>query len=102
MCKSILLVVDGTSSDRAMMEYVKSLAKLWQSRLILLHVENSEPRGCNGELHYPGATDAVEYMKKMQKEFQSADVLVELVLSYGEPVMEIKSQVQKKTCDPWW
>jgi nucleotide-binding universal stress UspA family protein len=99
MCKTMLLVVDGASSDRAMIEYVKPLAKLLQNRVILLHVENADLRGYRRKMLYPGASDAVEYLKKMQKELQAAGIPVEMVLAYGEPVMEIKNQVQKKACD---
>ena len=99
MYNTMLIVIDGTSSDRAMTEYVKPLAKLWQSRVILLHVENSEPRGRRAEILYPEAADAVEYLKKMQKEFRAAGIPVEMALAYGEPAMEIKNQVQKRTCE---
>ena len=99
MYSTVLIVIDGTSSDRAMIEYVKPLAKLWQSRVILLHVENSELRGRRGETLYPGAVDAVEYLKKMRGEIQAAGISVELALTYGEPAMEIKNQVQKRTCE---
>jgi nucleotide-binding universal stress UspA family protein len=99
MHKAILIVVDGASSDRAMIEYVKPLARLMQSRIILLHIENRESHGRGRELPYPGAIDSVDYLKKMQREFQAGEVAVEIALAYGEPGTEIKNQIQKRACD---
>ncbi len=38
MYQTILLTVDGTPTDRAIIEHVKPLATLARSRVILLHV----------------------------------------------------------------
>ena len=38
MYKTILLTLDGTSTDRAIIEHVKPLAKWANSRVVLLHV----------------------------------------------------------------
>ena len=38
MYATILLTLDGTPSDRAIIEHVKPLAKLANSRIVLLHV----------------------------------------------------------------
>ena len=99
MCKTILLVVEGISTDQAMIEHVKPLAKLLQSRVILFHVENGERYGRVRKTLYPGAADAVEYLRKMYGILQAAGISAEIALAYGEPVLEIEKQVQKKACD---
>ena len=38
MYKTILVTLDGTSTDRAIIEHVKPLAKLAGSRVVVLHV----------------------------------------------------------------
>ena len=38
MYEKILVTLDGTPSDRAIIEHIKQLAKLAGSRLVLLHV----------------------------------------------------------------
>ena len=38
MYETILVTLDGTATDRAIIEHVKQLAKLAHSRLVLLHV----------------------------------------------------------------
>ncbi len=39
MYEKILVTLDGTSRDRAIIEHVKRLAKFARSRLVLLHVD---------------------------------------------------------------
>ena len=72
MYKTILLTLDGTPTDRAMIEHVKSLAKLAQSRVVLLHVAD----GWAARTYGPDAvsreiTDDTAYLKKIRSEFQS-------------------------------
>ncbi len=38
MYKTILVTLDGTPTDRAIIEHIKPLAKLTQGRVVLLHV----------------------------------------------------------------
>ena len=38
MYETILVTLDGTPTDRAIIEHIKQLAKLAHSRLVLLHV----------------------------------------------------------------
>jgi nucleotide-binding universal stress UspA family protein len=38
MYKTILVTLDGTPTDQAIIQHVKELAKLAQSRVVLLHV----------------------------------------------------------------
>ena len=38
MYRTILVTVDGTPTDRAIIEHIKTLAKLAQSKIVLLHV----------------------------------------------------------------
>jgi len=38
MYEKILVTVDGTPTDRAIIEHIKDLAKVLGSRLVLLHV----------------------------------------------------------------
>ena len=38
MYDTILVTLDGTPTDRAIIEHIKQLAKLAHSRLVLLHV----------------------------------------------------------------
>ena len=41
MYKTILVTLDATATDRAIIEHVKKLAKFMKSRVVLLHVATS-------------------------------------------------------------
>lgn len=99
MYNTILLALDGVAADRAIVEHVKPLAKLAQSRVVLLHVDDWTSRTHRQETLYPGATDDFMYLKKICAEFQSSGIPAEPELAYGDPVMEIVKQVRQKGCD---
>ena len=100
MYKTILVTLDGTSTDRAIIEHVKVLAKLAQSKVVLLHVAD----GWAARTYGPDAvsreiTEDTAYLKKVLAEFQSAGIPAQAELAYGEPVSEIVKWVEQKGCD---
>src|SRR5580658_1675521 len=100
MYKTILVTLDGTSTDRAMIEHVKSLAKLAQSRVVLLHVADGwAARTYGRDAISPEITEDTAYLKKVLSEFQSAGIPTQAELAYGEPADEIVKWVKQKGCD---
>jgi nucleotide-binding universal stress UspA family protein len=100
MYKTILLTLDGTPTDRAIIEHIKPLAKLAQSRVVLLHVAD----GWAARQYGPDAisaeiTEDTAYLKKVLLEFQAAGIPAEAELAFGEPVNEIVKWVERKGCD---
>jgi nucleotide-binding universal stress UspA family protein len=100
MYKTILVTVDGTSTDRAIIEHVKQLAKLAQSRVVVLHVAD----GWAARTYGPDAvsreiSEDTAYLQKVQEEFQSAGIPAAAEMAYGEPANEIIKWVQQKGCD---
>jgi nucleotide-binding universal stress UspA family protein len=69
MYKTILLTLDGTPTDRAIIEHVKPLAKLAQSRVVLLHVADGWAARTYGRM--PSARDHEDtaYLKKFARSF---------------------------------
>ena len=100
MYKTILLTLDGTLTDRAMIEHVKPLAKLAQSRVVLLHVADGwAARQYGKDAVSAEITEDTAYLKKIRQEFQTAGIPAEAELAYGEPVKEIVKWVERKGCD---
>jgi len=100
MYKTILVTLDGTPTDRAIIEHVKQLAKLAQSRLVLLHVADGwAARTYGRDAVSPEIAEDTAYLQKVQQEFQSAGIPTAAELAYGEPVKEIIKWVQQKGCD---
>ena len=100
MYKTILLTLDGTPTDRAIIEHVKQLAKIAQSRVVLLHVADGYAAQTFGaDAVSPEITEDTAYLKKVCDEFQSAGISAEAELAYGDPPMEILKWVGQKGCD---
>ena len=100
MYDTILVTLDGTPSDRAIIEHVKQLAKLAQSRLVLLHVADGwAARTYGPDAVSPEITEDTAYLEKVRDEFQSAGIPAQAELAYGDPAKEIIKWVQQKGCD---
>src|SRR5947208_9704895 len=100
MYETILVTLDGTPTDRAIVEHVKQLAELAQSHLVLLHVADGwAARTYGPDAVSPEIAEDTAYLEKVRSEFQSMGIPAEAELAYGEPVNEIIKWVQKKGCD---
>ena len=100
MYKTILVTLDGTGSDRAIVEHAKQLAKLAQSRVVLLHVADGwAARTYGQDAVSPEISEDNEYLKKVQAEFQGAGIAAQAELAYGDPAKEIVKWVEQKGCD---
>jgi nucleotide-binding universal stress UspA family protein len=100
MYETILVTLDGTPTDRAIIEHVKQLAKLAHSRLVLLHVAD----GWAARTYGPDAvsreiSEDTAYLTKIREEFQSEGISAQAELAYGDPATEIVKWVEKKGCD---
>ncbi len=100
MYKTILLTLDGTPTDRAIIEHIKQLAKLTKGRVVLLHVADGyAARTFGADAVSPEITEDTAYLEKVRTEFQSAGISTEAELAYGEPPKEIIKWVEQKGCD---
>jgi nucleotide-binding universal stress UspA family protein len=100
MYETILVTLDGTPSDRAIIEHIKQLAKLAQSRLILLHVADGwAARTYGPDAVSPEIAEDTTYLEKVRQEFQTAGIPTEAELAYGDPADQIIKWVEKKKCD---
>lgn len=100
MYETILVTLDGTPTDRAIIEHVKQLAKLAHSRLVLLHVADGwAARTYGPDAVSPEISEDTAYLQKIQAEFQAAGISAQAELAYGEPAAEIIKWVKQKGCD---
>ncbi len=96
MYKTILLALDGTTTDRAIIEHIKPLAKLAQSRVVLLHVADGwAARTFGSDAVSPEITEDTAYLEKVRTEFQSAGIPAETELAYGDPPKVIFKWVEQ-------
>jgi len=100
MYKTILVTLDGTPTDQAIIQHIKQLAKLAQSRVVLLHVADGwAARTYGPDAVSPEITEDTAYLDKVRAEFQSEGIRVDAELAYGDPVTEIVQWVRQKGCD---
>src|SRR5437773_11332975 len=100
MYETILATLDGTPTDRAIVEHVTQLAQLAQSHLVLLHgADGWAARTYGPDAVSPEITQDTAYLKKVRAELQSSGISTEAELAYGEPVKEIVKWVEQKGCD---
>lgn len=100
MYKRILVTLDGTPTDRAIIDHIKPLALQLHSRLVLLHVAS----GMAAQYHRSDAAgkevdEAQRYLAEVKKELADAGVPAETELAYGDPAREIITWINKKGCD---
>lgn len=100
MYGTILVTLDGTPTDRAIIEHVKQLAKLANSRLVLLHVADGwAARTYGPDAVSPEISEDTAYLVTVQAEFEAAGISAEPELAYGDPAGEIIKWVRSKACD---
>jgi nucleotide-binding universal stress UspA family protein len=100
MYKTILVTLDCTTADRAIIDHIKPLAKVMQSRIVLLHVAS----GALAKYHGKNAAgveveESQAYLDRIQSEFIANGIPADTELACGEPVKEIIRWIQEKKPD---
>ena len=100
MYKTLLVTLDGTPTDRAIIEHIKPLAKLMRSRVVLLHVATGVPAKYHGtDAAGKEVQESQAYLDRVRTEFTDAGIRAEAEMAYGEPAKEIVKWVKQKGCD---
>ena len=100
MYDKILVTLDGTPTDRAIIEHIKRLAVLAHSHLVLLHVADGwAARTYGPDAVSPEITEDTAYLEKVKSEFRAEGISADVELAYGDPVSEIVKWVKQKGCD---
>jgi nucleotide-binding universal stress UspA family protein len=100
MYQTILLTLDGTPTDRAIIGHVKQLAKFAHSNVVLLHVADGwAARTYGRDAVSPEIAEDTRYLEEVRGEFQGAGIPTTAELAYGDPSREIIHWVEQKGCD---
>ncbi len=100
MYKNILITLDATPTDRAILDHMKPLARLMESHVVLLHVADGwAARWYGQEAVSREVEEDTAYLGKIQAEFTSSGIETEAKLAYGDPVTEIVRWVNEQGCD---
>ena len=100
MYRSILVTLDATPTDQAIIEHVKSLAKAMGSHVVLLHVADGwAARTFGSDAISPEVDEDKAYLAKVRAEFEREGIETRAELAFGDPVQEIVQWVNRKGCD---
>lgn len=100
MYKTILVTLDGTRTDRAIIEHVKPLAKMAHSHIVLLHVADGwAARTYGADAISREIEEDTAYLSRVRQEFETEGITARAELAYGSPGEEIVKWVKKRGCD---
>jgi nucleotide-binding universal stress UspA family protein len=100
MYDRILVTLDATRTDRAIIEHVKRLAKIMHSHVVLLHVATGwAARAYGPEAVSPEIDDDMAYLQRVRSELEAESIPTEVELAYGDPAKEIVRWIHEKGCD---
>ncbi len=100
MYKTILVTLDGSQTDRAIIEHIKPLASMMHSRVVLLHVASGAQAKYYG--HDASGAEVEEgndYLRQVRDELRKEGITTEAELAFGDPAREIINWVKQKGCD---
>jgi nucleotide-binding universal stress UspA family protein len=100
MYKTILVTLECSPTDRAIVDHIKPLAKLMGSRVVLFHAAAGAPARFHGA---EAAGEEVEtsraFLEGVRDEFNRAGIPAETALAYGDPAREILKWIEQQGCD---
>ena len=100
MYDKILVTLDATPTDRAIIDHVKCLAAVMQSRVALLHVADGwAARTFGSDAVSPEIAQDRAYLENVRAEFESAGIPAQAELAYGDPGKEILKWIKRHGCD---
>ena len=100
MYRKILVTLDATDTDRAIVDHIRPIAKLMQSRVVLLHVATGWAAQWFGRNAVSSEVDEdTAYLERIRAEFAADGIPSEAVLGFGDPAGEIVRWVREHGCD---
>ena len=100
MYNKILITLDATPTDRAILDHIKPIARLMKSRVVLLHVADGwAARWYGSDAVSREVEDDTAYLERVRSEFAAEGIESETKLAYGDPVTEIVRWVEEEGCD---
>lgn len=100
MYETILITLDATDADRAILDHVKPLARSFNSKVVLLHVADGwTARTYRENAVSPEIDEDRAYLARIRDELAAEGISAEMELAYGTPADEIVKWVNARHCD---
>jgi nucleotide-binding universal stress UspA family protein len=100
MYRHILIPLENSPADEAILRHIRPLAQLTQARLTLIHVADGfMARSQERFEESPEMTEDRAYLQKRQEELAAEGFQVSAILACGEPADEIVAAACREECD---
>ena len=102
MYKKILIPLDNSATDSAILEHIKPLAKLTRADLILVHVADGYAARLQDQLNLEDSEEIKkdkEYLASKETELRREGFQVKSFLVQGDPADQILSVLEREACD---
>ena len=102
MYKKILVPVENTPYDDAIIDHVTELAKLCSASVVLIHVADGWAARNISQLNLRESEEMKkdrEYIEKLADDLEERGIDAEAVLASGDPAAEISQAAAREECD---
>ena len=102
MYKRILVPLENSPADKAILARVTGLAKLSKAEVILVHVADGWAARNMEQLNLKESEEMKEdraYLERVSQELRAAGLEVDAVLAAGDPAKEIAAAAEREECD---
>ena len=102
MYRIILIPLENSPADQAILDHVRPLAKLMGSRLVLIHVADGFAARNQDQLNLEDSEEIVDdraYLQARRDELADEGFEVTWRLERGNPAGEILAAAEKESCD---
>lgn len=95
MYERILIALDASPTDDAIVEHIAQLAQVHHSLVILFRVAHAHTR--DGMVHEMDESE--DYLQKVAAKLESRGIQAETVIAHGEPAEEIIQEAERRNVD---
>jgi nucleotide-binding universal stress UspA family protein len=102
MYQHILIPLDNSFADEAILQHIRGLARLTRARLTLLHVADGFMARNQARLSLDESDEMRQdraYLERRQQELLAEGFQTEAILACGEPADHILSTAERQGCD---
>jgi nucleotide-binding universal stress UspA family protein len=102
MYQHILIALENSPTDEAVISHVRSLVRLTKARLVLIHVADGFVARNQDRFNLEDSEEITkdrEYLNKVKAAFEAEGFVVEAVLARGDPPSQIVACAQHSGCD---
>ena len=102
MYKKILVPLDNSHYDKAILNHIVDLTKLTKAHVVLIHVAEGYGARLQDDLNLKDSEEIQDdraYLLRQKERLSKEGLQVEAVLVKGEPAVQILNVAQKEKCD---